>query len=95
MRGSFDSGFDYIWCVFNQDSFSDKEIDEIVSVLEKFIDMTYGELIQQDTSTNNIAFVSRIINYHYGDGPIDGRLQKEMDITTLKIIKEESIPKQY
>ncbi len=94
MRGSFDSGFDYIWCVFNEDSFSDKEIDEIVSVLEKFIDMTYGELIQQDTATNNIAFISRIMNYHYGDGPVNERF-KDMDITTLKIIKEESMPKQY
>ena len=30
-----------------------------------------------------------------GDGPVDEDLRKEMDLTTLKIIKEESIPKQY
>ena len=84
-----------IWCEFNEDTFSDKEIDKIISILEKFIDITYGELIQQDTSTNNVMFISRIINYHLGDGPVDEKIRKDMDLTTLKIIKEESIPKQY
>lgn len=84
-----------IWCEFNEDTFSNEEIDKIISVLEKFINMTYGELIQQDTSTNNIMFISRIMNYHLGDGPVDEELRKEMDLTTLKIIKEESVPKQY
>ena len=40
-------------------------------------------------------FISRIMNYHLGDGPVDEDLRKEMDLTTLKIIKEESIPRQY
>ena len=40
-------------------------------------------------------FVSRVINYHLGDGTVDEELRKEMDLTTLKIIKEESVPKQY
>ncbi|MFR4447902.1 MAG: hypothetical protein ACLT4I_10445 [Megamonas funiformis] len=86
---------DIIWCEFNEDTFSDEEIDKIISVLEKFIDMTYGELIQQNKSTNNIMFISRAFNYKLGDGPVDEDLRKEMDLTTLKIIKEESIPKQY
>ena len=84
-----------IWYEFNEDTFSGEQIDKIVSVLEKFIDMTYGELIQQDTSTNNIMFIGRMLNYHLGDGPTDEKRRKEMDLTTLKIIKEESIPKQY
>lgn len=84
-----------IWCEFNEDTFSDKEIDKIISILEKFIDITYGELIQQDTSTNNVMFISRVVNYHLGDGPVDEELRKDMDLTTLKIIKEESIPRQY
>ena len=84
-----------IWCEFNEDTFSNEEIDKVVSVLEKFINMTYGELIQQNKSTNNIMFISRIMNYHLGDGPVDEDLRKEMDLTTLKIIKEESIPRQY
>lgn len=94
LRESFNS-FEYIWCEFNEDTFSDEEIDKIISVLEKFIDMTYGELIQQNKSTNNVMFVSRVVNYHLGDGPVDEELRKDMDLTTLKIIKEESIPKQY
>lgn len=84
-----------IWCEFNEDTFSDEEIDKIISVLEKFIDMTYGELIQQDTSTNNIMFIGRMLNYHLRDGPTDEERRKRMDLTTLKIIKEESIPRQY
>lgn len=84
-----------IWCEFNEDTFSDKEINNIISVLEKFIDTTYGELIQQNKSTNNIMFISRMINYYLGSGPVDEKTKKEMDLTTLKIIKEESIPKQY
>lgn len=94
LRESFNS-FEYIWCEFNEDTFSDEEIDKIILVLEKFIDMTYGELIQQNKSTNNIMFVSRVVNYHLGDGPVDEETKKEMDLTTLKIIKEESIPRQY
>lgn len=94
-RESFNNDFEHIWCEFNEDTFSDEEIDKIILVLEKFIDMTYGELIQQNKSTNNIMFVSRVINYHLGDGPTDEERRKEMDLTTLKIIKEESIPKQY
>ena len=84
-----------IWCEFNEDTFSDKEINNIISVLEKFIDTTYGELIQQNKSTNNIMFISRMINYYLGSGPVDEKTKKEMDLTTLKIIKEESIPRQY
>lgn len=84
-----------IWCEFNEDTFSDKEINNIISVLEKFIDTTYGELIQQNKSTNNIMFISRMINYYLGSGPVDEKTKKEMDLTTLKIIKEESVPKQY
>ncbi len=94
-RKSFNNDFEHIWCEFNEDTFSDEEIDKIILVLEKFIDMTYGELIQQNKSTNNIMFVSRVINYHLGDGTVDEELRKEMDLTTLKIIKEESVPKQY
>ena len=94
LRESFDS-FEYIWCEFNEDTFSDEEIDKIVLVLEKFIDMTYGELIQQNKSTNNVMFVSRVVNYHLGAGSVSEDLRKDMDLTTLKIIKEESIPKQY
>lgn len=94
LRESFNS-FEYIWCEFNEDTFSDEEIDKIISVLEKFIDMTYGELIQQNKSTNNVMFVSRVVNYHLGDGPVDEELRKDMDLTILKIIKEESIPRQY
>lgn len=86
---------DIIWCEFNEDIFSDEEIDKIISVLEKFIDMTYGELIQQDKSTNDIMFISRAFNYKLGDGPADEKRRKKMDLTTLKIIKEESLPKQY
>ncbi|MCX4131471.1 hypothetical protein [Megamonas funiformis] len=94
-RESFNNSFEYIWCEFNEDTFSDEEIDKIVLVLERFIDMTYGELIQQNTSTNNIMFISRVMNYDLGDGPADERRRKRMDLTTLKIIKEESIPRQY
>ena len=44
-----------IWCEFNEDTFSNEEIDKVVSVLEKFINMTYGELIQQNKSTNRLV----------------------------------------
>lgn len=94
-RESSCRGFEYIWCEFNEDTFSDEEIDKIISILEKFIDMTYGELIQQNKSTNNVMFISRITNYDLGDGSVDEDLRKDMDLTTLKIIKEESIPRQY
>ena len=84
-----------IWCEFNNDTFSDFEIDNITIILKQFIDLTYGELIQQDLSTYCPFLISRMINYHIGDGPADEEIRKEMNITTLKIIKEESLPKQY
>ena len=84
-----------IWCEFNNDTFSDFEIDNIIIILKQFINLTYGELIHQDLSRHCPFLISRMINYHSGDGPANEKIKKEMNITTLKIIKEESIPRQY
>lgn len=78
-----------IWCEFNENTFSEKDINEIIDSLQEFINMTYGEYIQKDTSLDSYIFIGRMINYYNGRGPIEEDNDKH--IKTIRIIKEEQI----